>query len=772
MWARIGYAWALRMVCFVNLMALSASGRAETGKVRGVVVDREGKPAAGARVWVAKLGVLEEPLEAHEATADDSGAFSIEVGPGPWGVFAVRGEEGGRVGWQSIPTVGKGKDPAPVTVPLGPPSILKGRLRDAETGKPIIGGTFALDDARRLTVDAEGRFEAPGLSMTNHEAYPVCPGYERKRILFDTTGRANASLDLKLSKAGKVIGRVVDEHGRPIPGATVGLRTSGTILSGLALWELCSEDGRFSYDGKPLGRIGRLTARAPGYQYQERSDIVVFDNSHPAQIDFILRPNPTKAPAARVAATVTNRRTVSGTVVGPDGKPVGSAVVRWDLRVSSDSVPETNTDAQGAFRLDGVPDSANVLSVMAKGLAPSFPLVDAGGDRQVRIELKAGATIRGRVVDDSGSGIKGARVAPQVNNPKPNWGGFVYLDELGQTTGRDGRFTLEGMPEGVTCDVVAEDRSAVRRRALSPSDESKNVVTLLGGGAIRGRVVDPLGNPVRDFRVQVGIPTGAKPGEPVGGYFAGYSGTGLAFTRDDGDFTISGLTAGNLHRLTAIAEGWGLGEADRVLAEPLDRLKPADTLTITLAGPHSLRVRVFRAEGKLVEGARVTLIQNEGRGGFQWGYSDSSWDDSVTARVDARGWAELPFLAFGKGTVVVRAKGFSRTKLEWAKDEEELEVFLEPESRLTGTVLDDAGKPVTGARIMLSWGLGEMMNVTIDEKDGRYLADGLGSGKYMLSVIPSVGPGLLSASVALEGGKTLTKDIRVKRANPAAAGAR
>ena len=202
-------------------------------------------------------------------------------------------------------------------------------------------------------------------------------------------------------------------------------------------------------------------------------------------------------------------------------------------------------------------------------------------------------------------------------------------------------------------------------------------------------------------------------------------------------------------------------------------LEPADTLTITLAGPHSLRVRVFRAEGKLVEGARVTLIQNEGRGGFQWGYSDSLWDDSVTARVDARGWAEFPFLAFGKGTVVVRAKGFSRTKLDWAKDEEELEVFLEPESKLTGKVLDEAGKPVSGARIMLSWGSGEMMNVPIDEKDGRYLADGLGSGNYWPSVIPSgFGPGLFSASAALGGAAIRSSwSIRLRRTKPGVPGA-
>ena len=217
--------------------------------------------------------------------------------------------------------------------------------------------------------------------------------------------------------------------------------------------------------------------------------------------------------------------------------------------------------------------------------------------------------------------------------------------------------------------------------------------------------------------------------------------------------------------------GWGAGEADRVVAQSIGRLKPADTLTITLAGPQSLRVRVFRAEGKLVEGARVTLIQNEGRGGFQWGNGDSSWDDSVTAKVDARGWAEFPFLAFGKGTVVVRAKGFSRTKLDWAKNEEELEVFLEPESKLTGKVLDGAGMPVWGARTMLSWGLGEVMIVLIDEKDGRYLADGLGSGEYKLNVIPSVGPGLFSASAALEGGNTLVMDIRVRRTKPGVPGA-
>ena len=369
-------------------------------------------------------------------------------------------------------------------------------------------------------------------------------------------------------------------------------------------------------------------------------------------------------------------------------------------------------------------------------------------------------------MDDAGRPIEGVTVVPQVNNPRPNWAGFVYLDEHKATTDRDGRFTLEGMPEGVKCDVVAERWSAVRQRDLSAADESKNVVTLQGEGAIRGRVVDPAGNPVRNFRVQVGIPKGTKPGDPVGGYFAGYSGTGLSFTRDDGEFTISGLTAGHIHRLTVITEKLGFGEADRVEAQSIGRLKPAADLTIELQSPHDLRVLVYREGGKAVEGARVTVIQTEGRGGgFHWGYGDSSWEDTVTARTDAEGWVEFPFLAFSKGTVVVRARGYSRAKLDWAKEEDELKVFLPPESRLAGAVLDEAGRPVAGARAMLSWGSGEMMNVPIDAKDGRYMADGLAPGKYSLSIGTDAAPNLVSEPVDLEAGKTLTKDIRVK--NPA-----
>ena len=763
-------------IAILGTFALSTLANA--GTIRGTVLDHEGKPAAGASVWVAKLA-FREPLQTHETTADDQGAFSVEAAPGNWAVFARKGNEGSsRTGYSEVPEEVDGKAAEPISITLGPPSNVKGRLLDAETGKPIGGGYVVLDDARKLEVGPDGRFEAPGLELRNHQSFPICTGYASSRVLFDTTLRPESELEVKLHKGGTVVGKVVDVEGKPIPGSLVSGGASGSMICMSALLHPCDENGHYVSENRPIGSPIRLLAYAPGYKREARlREVVIQDAEHPAELNFTLELDPAKqADAPKPAVPFADARNVSGKVVA-DGKPVTGAIVRWGMITDSNPVPNTKTDAEGHFTLAGMPNETNVLSVMSEGLQPSFPLVDGKGDQTIQVDLKPGATIRGRVVDDAGKPVADARIMPVVDRSQPEWGkfqphwpGFVYLHGLETETGDDGSFTLEGMPDGVKADILARDRSADRRRELSP-DASKNVITLTGEGALRGRVVDFKGNPVRNFRAKLAFPNEKKTGDKSNGYYIGYIKPGITYTRDDGVFTLSGLTAGNVVRVEVVSETSGAGAVDRVVVDSHDHLKPAEDLTITLAPPHILRVHVVREDAKSIENARVTVIGDKPSPLFRWNLIGvpNIADETVTAATDAGGWATFVTLPFGTGNVVARAPGFARTHLQWIGDKLELLAILEPASSISGTVTVEGGKPIEDLRVSLSWGGGESLAVPVDSRTGRYSADALPSGQFQFVVAPRIGTRLSSEMIHLKPGENLVKDLSV---TPPAAGAR
>ena len=69
---------------------------------------------------------------------------------------------------------------------------------------------------------------------------------------------------------------------------------------------------------------------------------------------------------------------VSGTVTGPDGKPIENAlVVQGVSRYTSLAAQPTRTDKDGHYRLVLVSSSRNnVLTVVSPGLAPAMHQID------------------------------------------------------------------------------------------------------------------------------------------------------------------------------------------------------------------------------------------------------------------------------------------------------------------------------------------------------------------------------------------------------------
>jgi hypothetical protein len=731
-----------------------------TEPLRGTVYAADGSPAAGAVVWAAQFDY--GPLRRRETVADDKGRYSLQLVPGQWNIWARRNSQGAEApARHQAVTVTAGRELSPLAIRLEERGTLRGRLIEAESGKPISGGSLYLDTALVLRSGDDGRFETGGLYRGSHEAFVVAPGRMRMRVLLDTTARADTELDVPVPRGGKIVGRVTDGDGKPIPGAYVGRHTSGSYYSINGLFLACAPDGRFDYDdATPPDQPTRLFAAAPGYVEEERDGLLVPPDK-PLELTFRLRPKPETRPKAPVPEDE-KRRVVSGFIRQPNGAPAVDVVVRWGYHPYSGAI-QTRTDDAGRFRLT-VPDRAELLAVLPRGFPPEFPRVGAGGDQQIEVNLRVGHTASGRVTDDDGKPLKDVQVTTVVPSPDPRIGNPFWLTESAARTDADGKFELKGIPDPARFDFLKSGLSDLRNHDLVLNGP-ENTVVMQYGGAVRGRAVGRDGKPIRTFRVLVGFPRQRKPDDRSGGYFAGYSGIGVRFTSADGSFVLTGLGAGTVHRLTVVADGHGEAVSDRVTAAPLNRLAKAEPVLLRAGPPVAVRVRAVAGDGKPIAGARVTLVNGEPGldQSFVWGYHDASWEDMVRGRTAADGWADFPALSFGGATVLVRAPGYARYRQGWRNGQKNLTAELPPEAVLAG-VVTAAGKPVKKFYVSVAGG-GDQVSASVGpDALGRFRVAELPAGTWQVTVRDRDGMGILyEGQITLTAGETKELNVEAKK---------
>jgi RNA polymerase sigma factor (sigma-70 family) len=729
--------------------------------LRGTVYAADGAPASGAVVWAAKstLG----PLQRQETIADANGRYLLRLDPGTWFVWARRGSQG-REGPARHERVEIAADRAPesITIRLEERGILRGRLLEAETGKPIAGGQFFLDAGLVLTTGADGRFEVGGLWRGGHEAFVVARDRMRMRVLFDTTAYTDPTLDVPVPRSGKIVGRVTDMDGKPIPGAYVGRHTSGSFFSSNGLYVACNAEGRFEYDDAVLpDEPTRLAAAASGYEEEQRHGLHVPSGGKPLELHFRLRSKSDRPPNAQ-APDDRKRRVVWGIIRGPDGKPVAGVVVRWGYQPYVGAI-QVRTDTEGRFRLT-VPDKADMLAVLPRDFAPEFPPVAAGGDQKVDVAVRPGHSARGRVLDDTGKPINGVQLTAVVPSPDPRIGNPYWLSESAVRTDAEGQFELKGVPEGARFDFLKPGLSDLRNQELT-LDGVGDCVTMFYGGAVFGQVLDRDGKPVSNFRLLVDFPRERRPDDRTSGFFAGYSGIGVRFTAPDGKFILTGLGAGSVYRITALAEGHGAAVTDRVIAAPVNRLGIGEPAMLRAGPPVALRLRAVSTDGNPIADARVTLVngQPDLDRSFSWGYHDASWVNMSRGRTAADGWADFPALGIGEATVLVQAPAYARHRVGWRNGQKELTVQLAPEAVVAGEVHDAAGKPVQAFYVNLVSG-GDQISASIGPDDkGRFRIGELPAGKWSVIVRGSDGPSTLyQDQVTVNAGETKELKIEVK----------
>lgn len=211
--------------------------------------------------------------------------------------------------------------------------------------------------------------------------------------------------------------------------------------------------------------------------------------------------------------------TISGTVLGPDGKPVAGALVSVVLFIplQSHALSPLNavTDAHGVFTIEVDPTMAKqrpgcTITAYAPGLSVDQCHCMLGA-QPCTLHLPPAGTVRGTVQDEQGKPVADAvvRIAflsmpgtprfKSVNIPA------AWTDRFSVHSGLDGAWSFSGTPPGCTLMAVLDDpRFAGQRIFAQMIDDKHPIVPLLiarPAAVLSGRVLAPDGLPTENIAV-------------------------------------------------------------------------------------------------------------------------------------------------------------------------------------------------------------------------------------------------------------------------------
>lgn len=196
---------------------------------------------------------------------------------------------------------------------------------------------------------------------------------------------------------------------------------------------------------------------------------------------------------------------VTGRVLDGDNRPIAGARVTSGTDRSREPIAEATTDAQGWYTIHDVPNGKWILTVQARGHAPSFSELTIEREPPfIEFRLGPAQCIRGRVVDIHDEPIAGAPVAVE------DWCGHHSLKWSTQTDA-EGRFRWDEAPYGIVLIAVGPlgDDPGKRYCRMTPACVERTIV-MREPLHIQGSVVDAdSGQPITSFTVIPGYAWGS-----------------------------------------------------------------------------------------------------------------------------------------------------------------------------------------------------------------------------------------------------------------------
>lgn len=728
----------LRRLTLVLPIALALPAAA--GEIRGrlLVSDTSDRPAAGVTVsavgWEtpgdearreAKAAPTPAPTPFANATTGADGSFALTVPPEPGKdrLFCVKAEGAG-----VVPVVFENVYEASETEDLGEHVLARaGRISGkavGASGAPLAGAEVVLepgsgatgDDpafrtlARTVVTGPDGIFSFGEASAAGNRVTVFKDGLAPE--LEPGVRPGSIARPIALSAGFPVTGVVRDAAKRPVADALVRFVRANAATH----WVLTNAEGAFSIPNAPGGR-GVLVVDAGDSGFSSKPDIKL--------------PLPEGGTLAIVLAAPAS---LTGKVVETK---TGRAVPRAKLFLKGNAFARlVRTAPDGTYALKGVPPETYRFTVDEARHVPwaQAALKLAPGEaRHLDIALTPGATIAGKVVDESGGPVAAARgsltrggesavrslrrmlrAAPEV---------VVFRSRP------DGTFTASRLEPGdnqrLFVSAAEFERATVAGLSL-PSGGTKSgvVVVLRRGGTITGVVKDGDDQPLADVDVEVAPSANFRAG--AGGIslnfmrIGGASGRPKTKTGPAGTFAVKGISVGE-YALIAKKAGYATERVDPVKVTEQGVLPVA----VKLGPGASIAGTVRRRSGEGAEGFLVRA--GAGAGGGRGGRGGGPGGGLLNALgTDSPTGSDGAFVIDG----LKPGQAYDLTALGGAG--------IAPPKR--GVVA-----PATGADIVVA-GTGRIAGVALDAKTGQPLRN------FSVSYEPDRGGGAIIRMVARGAG--------------------
>ncbi|MFY9343296.1 MAG: carboxypeptidase-like regulatory domain-containing protein, partial [Planctomycetota bacterium] len=399
----------------------------------GIVVDRDGRPVAGAAVhracdWfsvVVARSAADGSFALDHLRRGSGQVWAVQPGRQPSrrhdldgkadtsDVRLVLGEFGTRLGGRVVDEQGRPAAKARVYVgfelPTGSTTFRQYERHDVRTDA---AGTFAIDWAR------------PGHTVV--AAVPADHDLERASFReLDLVAGEPAAVQLQLGDGASVAGVVRGEQGQPLAAIDVQSSDNDHGLAPLdRRFGVSGVDGSFALRGLIPGKQWLSAQRAGGKGMRVDTNVELRAGQ---RADW----NPVLGEGAPIAVHV----------VDPDGEPVARR--HLSVAVGGEISAYGHTDEAGRYRFVHMPPVEHQLRVY--GAEYGVVLAERAvvpGAAEIEIRLDAAqvpsARLSGRIVDAAGRPVADAEVTLNANS------GFVQS----QHPDRDGRFRTELLPPG------------------------------------------------------------------------------------------------------------------------------------------------------------------------------------------------------------------------------------------------------------------------------------------------------------------------------------